>query len=327
MIDEIDFGDNIHRHVFNGKFFTPGNVGDNDYYKSVDPVNKYQVDKHGFRSELTAADILIGGCSFTFGVGVPEEATWANFIGKNLNSSVSSVALPGASISWIIEQIYIYFRTYGHPKKLFCLFPDLGRLPTIVDGIVLSNGNGGVVNGDALNTVHTLDNEEKPKYLKKPYDIRSTTTYENAAYWSVRHIRMLEQYCNAVGIDFIWSTWHFSNVILELTKSREFGFDNYFNIYNFNCNFYKKENGIDKEVLFKSVADKDFCWSQHKDVECSCGLDCHSELLSLYGPENFYLGADTLRGARYAHPGIHFHAHLAEAFLSQLALKQGSAEG
>lgn len=323
MIDKIDFSDDCHRHVFNGKFFTLGNLGGREYYKKVDPVNEYKVDKHGFRSELAASDILVGGCSLTFGVGVPEKATWGSFIGKTLNSSVASIAIPGASIAWIVEQIYIYFREYGHPKKLFCLFPDLGRLPTIVDGVVLSKGDAGSANGNLLYTVHTENDreEEKPKYLKKPYDVRATTTYENAAYWSVRYIRMLEQYCNSVGIDFIWSTWDFSEVTHQLTNSDEFGFDNYFNVYDFNCNNYKKENGIDKEIIFKSIDDRDACFAQHRGVECSCGLDCHSNLLDVYGSKNFYSGTDTLRGAQYAHPGIHFHAHVAEAFLSQIKLE------
>jgi hypothetical protein len=316
----IDLGSDYHRLIFNGKFFTPGNVSGSDYYEKVDRVNEYEVDKHGFRTELALADILVGGCSITFGLGVPKEATWGNFIGKTLNNSVSTIAVPGASIAWIVEHIYIYFRTYGHPKKLFCLFPDLGRLPTIVDEVVLSRGSAGSVNGDLLFTVHTEheNQKNKPKYLKKPYDISATTTYENAAYWSVRHIRMLEQYCNVAGIEFIWSTWSYLEEIQQLTNNKEFEFNNYFNIYDFNCNNYKKENGINKQIIFKSINDRDACLAQHKNLECSCGLNCHSELLDLYGSENFYYGTDVLRGADYAHPGIHFHAHVAEAFLGQL---------
>ena len=324
MIDNIDFNSAKHKHIFNGKFFTSVNLNSAEYYKKVDPTNKYELDKHGFRSEFAASDILVGGCSLTFGLGVPEEATWGSFVGRALDSSIASIALPGASIPWIVEQIFIYFRTYGHPKKLFCLFPDLGRLPTIVDGIVLSGGNPGPTDDNLLVTIQTVndDQEERPKYLKKPYDATAITTYENSAYWSVRHIRMLEQYCNAVGIDFIWSTWHFSEVTAQLVDSKEFGFDNYFNVYDFNCINYRKGNGINKETIFKSTTDRNTCLSQHVDVECFCGLDCHSELLELYGPTNFYSGTDTLEGEEFAHPGVHFQAHLAEAFLSQLgALK------
>jgi hypothetical protein len=317
-MDKIDFSSDYHRLIFNGKLFTPGNL----INPEVDPVNEYKVDKYGFRPELTKSDILVGGCSITFGVGVPEEATWGSFIGKALDSSVSTIANPGASIPLIIEQIYIYFSVYGHPKKLFCLFPDLGRLPTIVDGTVLSGGGSSYTNKDLLVTVRTADHKGKPKYLKKPYDVHATTTYENAAYWSVRYIRMLEQYCSAVGVDFIWSTWDYSRVIDQVIKSKEFAFNNYFNMYDFNCNNYKKENGIDKETIFKSISDRDACLNQHKNVECSCGLDCHSELLDIYGSKNFYSGTDTLMGNNHAHPGIHFHAHIAEAFLSQLGLER-----
>jgi hypothetical protein len=325
LIDIPDIYNSRHRTVFNGKTFKIASKGDEEHYKSVDPINEYKVDKYGFRSEIAAADILVAGCSYTFGIGVPKETTWGSVVGRGLGSSVASVAIPGASIAYIVEQIYIYFRTYDHPKKLFCLFPDLGRLPVVVDGLILSEADMGPGHGDGLCTVHTSDRHDlkAPKYLKKPYPITYTTTSENAAYWSVRAIRGLEQYCSAAGIEFIWSTWdeYFNNVATHMSIDKDVSFNNYFNVYEFECDHYKKDNGIDKETIFKSRDSLGVCEAHHKSIDCSCGLDCHSELLDLYGPKNFHLGADTLRGADHAHPGIHLQAHFGEAFLKQIKHK------
>jgi len=332
LIKEIDFGDPFHRSIFGGKTFTLGNLGDNQHYENLDPVNKYAVDEYGFRSKIVKSDILVGGCSFTFGLGVPEEAAWGKVVGKNLNKSVASVAIPGMSIPWIVEQIFIYFRIYGHPQKVLCLFPDLGRMIMLADGAVLVDGAPGVANnlphGDGTHTLHTSNNYEKerPTYIKKPYNINHIGTYENSAYLSIRSIRTLEQYCSAAGIDFTWSTWDIpcSWTIEELNKNIDFSFSNYFNILDSGCRFYRKGDGINKQTVFTSLSDLNKCLDKHKDVECDCGLSCHSELIDLYGPENFYFGADTLMGEEFAHPGIHLQAHYAEAFLNQLKLKESN---
>ena len=331
MIEKIDFDDSFHRSIFGGKTFTLESRWDSQYYKTFDPINEYKLDEHGFRSKLSASDILIGGCSVTFGVGVPEEATWGRVVGKALDKSTALVAIPGMSIPSIVEQIFIYFRTYGHPEKVLCLFPDLGRMSVLADEVVLSGGKWGF-HGDELSgkkDAHTVyifhgHEEEQPNYIKKPYDIKHTTTYENAASLSIKSIRTLEQYCSAVGIDFIWSTWDmpFSLKMEQINKNIDFSFSNYFDVINSGCSFYRKENGIDKQIIFSSAIDYDSCVGRHRRVECGCGLlECHSELLDLYGPDNFYLGADTLRGKEFAHPGIHLQAHYAEAFLEQLKLK------
>jgi hypothetical protein len=299
-----------------------------DSYKVVDPINDYSV-KDGYRSELFASDILVGGCSFTFGLGVPKEATWWNFVAKDLKKSVSSVALPGMSITWIIEQIFVHFKTYGHPETLLCFFPDLGRLRVIVDKTTLSDSSS-LGDGSGVHTVFTNsnDNTDRPNYIKKPYDINYIHTYENSVFQTIRSIRMLEQYCSAAGIKFIWSTWHSETAFLldQLNTNKDFSFDNYFNIFGNGFGYYTKEGGINKEVIFQTKAEADACGLSHKNVECFCGLNCHDALRDLYGSENFYLGADTLNGYEHAHPGVHLQAHYAEEFLKEIRLRSDNSD-
>jgi hypothetical protein len=325
LIDNIDFGDPRHASIFGGKTFNLKSSGPQNGYKSVDPINDYSVED-GYRSNLFASDILVGGCSFTFGLGVPKEATWWSFVAKNLGKSVSSVALPGMSIGWIIEQIFVHFRTYGHPETLLCFFPDLGRMRVLLDGTTISSGNNLLGDGNGVYTVNidNINDNDRPKYLKKPYNVDHIHTFENSVFQSIRCIRMLEQYCNATGIEFLWSTWNpeSTQILDQLVENKDFSFENYFSIYDDGLNYYRKEGGINRQVIFDSELEYNLCITQHKDIECSCGLDCHSELLVLYGPDNFYLGADILRGVEYAHPGIHLQAHFGDAFLKQLELSR-----
>jgi hypothetical protein len=325
LIEKINFSDPLHRFIFGGKSFSLDSPGSDNYYKSIDSVNEYKIDKHGFRLDLAASDILVAGCSVTFGLGVPEEATWGSFVGRSLNKSVASIALPGKSISWIVEQIFIYFRTYGHPEKVLCLFPNLGRVTVLTDETILSGGNPSSRNANGIHTIDTFsgyeDERQRPKYIKKPYNIYYTTTYENSVNLSIKSIRALERYCNAAGIEFIWSTWDVpfsSDLIDQLNTDKDFSFENYFSIYTNGLNCYRKKGKVNRDVMFNSELEYNLCIAQHKDIECSCEITCHSELLALYGPDNFYLGTDTLLGYEHAHPGIHLHAHYGEAFLKQL---------
>jgi hypothetical protein len=311
----LDFEEDYHSEIFGGKAFYLSYYL-NDYNK-IDPLTSYVTNKYGFRSpEFTSSDILVSGCSFTFGVGVPNEAAWGNVVGAKLGESVASLALPGWSIYQSVDRIFTYFRLYGHPKKLFCLFPDLARLPYVVDNEVLGDKS----KKDHLGVfISYADNSDtSPKFIKKPYDISYISTEENSTYFSIRAIRNLEQYCNSVGIEFLWSTWDkpFTNIANQLKTNENFSFNNYFSIYDYDCNYYLKGNKINKQTIFNSLDELDHCESIHRNEECFCGLDCHLDIIDLYGKESFYIGTDAItNGPENAHFGTHMHAHVAEAFL------------
>ena len=72
-------------------------------------------------------DLLIAGCSFTYGVGIPQEFMWAEIVAKDLNLSHANLSMPGDSVVGQVKKIFAYFKEYGHPKFLCALFPDFGR--------------------------------------------------------------------------------------------------------------------------------------------------------------------------------------------------------
>jgi hypothetical protein len=334
--EDINLNESYTRTIFGGNFFYLWKYGDDDYFRKIDPLNKYKVNEYGFRSFdfFGKSDILIGGCSQTFGVGVPADAVWWKVLSSSLQETASSIAKPGAPIHWIIENIYTYFKEYGHPKKVFCLFPDLNRLPMIVDGQLLSNLSlGGYIEFDerenrGLCTGYAYGEKERPKYIKKPYDINEVLTEENSAYFSIRAIRQLEQYCKVANIELLWSTWDpkFALIADQLNYDKTLGFNNYFSLGAHGCNFYVKKlinNKTYKQVIVKNLDEFDVCRFEHEGVECSCSLDCHSDIRNLYGEENFYLGTDIANSNKeFAHYGTHVQAHIAEAFLKALKISQ-----
>jgi hypothetical protein len=248
-----------------------------------DSVNTYQHNSHGYRSgEFKAGtEILFAGCSFTYGIGVPEETIWGNLVADKLEVSRSSIAVPGESIQSIVTQLFQYFATYGDPKTLLCLFPDLYRINYPIEGEIV----GSKIRGPHFETLYTNVNEQDNKdikIVKRPFDVAAVISTDLAAYVSVSYIRILEQYCSATGINLLWSSWADNDNLEEINADTPFR--NYLSLATEDIN----------------------------------DPDCHSELREKYGSDNFHSGTDIKHGVEHAHPGIHSQVHFAEGFLASL---------
>jgi len=74
-------------------------------------VNKtftYSINNQGFRSGefKDNTDIMFLGCSMTFGVGLPEENTWAYLVAEKMQTSFVNLAIPGGSLKTIFRMLY-----------------------------------------------------------------------------------------------------------------------------------------------------------------------------------------------------------------------------
>lgn len=346
MIEGFSLENNFHRSIFNGKSLK---IESNVLDKAIlydDPKQKYIDNTYGFRGKdfSNSDNFVAAGCSFTYGVGVPEDAVWWKRVAKGLNLSTSAaIARPGASTSWIVEKLFSYFAEFGNPKYLLCFFPDLDRFSVPIDGVVLEGdpsatnaegepGTFGSSPGQRFYATRSLNRSDilKTKYLKRPYNIRSVYTTEMATYGAVRSIRFLEQYCKAAGITLLWTTWDlsFMKYLEEVNKVDELKFKNYFDL---NILSYKKmlPSGC-KELFFRdNINNPDStyydCLTKHFNKDCSCSLassSCHQNLVALYGEDNFYLGTDNAKhNGEHAHPGTHLQAHYADRFIEELVLR------
>lgn len=68
--------------------------------------NEYSFRGGGFSGK---SELLVAGCSMTFGIGVPEQDTWGARLAKFLNiDDFANIGLAGASTQRICKTIYEY---------------------------------------------------------------------------------------------------------------------------------------------------------------------------------------------------------------------------
>jgi hypothetical protein len=259
------------------------------YHKIVDVNTKYKVNSNGFRGNEIVGneDLVIAGCSFTFGLGVPEDKIWAVELAKNLNLTYTNLSYPGASIMFIVQLIFKYFKKYGNPKYIICLFPDPYRmcLPYIENKLESLDNP---IN-EKISHLHLkgFTNNRIPTYSKLPHMAEHVIPQDVAKWLSIQYIHMLEQYCKSNNIKLIWSSWE-NTFLDELLKSNVF-------------------NGLIDIESNKWIRNTNDHYDMYEKK------DCHLELKNKY-PEIFDRGLDLEWGIQHSHWGTHKHIHISEIF-------------
>lgn len=93
---------------------------------------EYKINSHGFRTkhfDQVDRPIVCFGCSFTYGVGLPEEYTWPGIVSKHFNIPVYNLGVPGMGLdvasmyatNWLIDEIW-------RPRAICVLLPPPGRI-------------------------------------------------------------------------------------------------------------------------------------------------------------------------------------------------------
>lgn len=93
---------------------------------------EYKINSHGFRTkhfDQMDRPIVCFGCSFTYGVGLPEEYTWPGIVSKHFNIPVYNLGVPGMGLdvasmyatNWLIDEIW-------RPRAICVLLPPPGRI-------------------------------------------------------------------------------------------------------------------------------------------------------------------------------------------------------
>jgi hypothetical protein len=251
-------------------------------------------------------DLLIGGCSFTYGVGIPQEFMWAEIVARDLNFSYANISMPGDSVAGQVKKIFAYFKQYGHPKVLCVLFPEFGRFYSP------QNKNHFVLNSALINMERKKKNNEDienfweesymytsylgstmpdVKFSRSPHKAEDVLVPEVAHFYSAQFLLMLEQYCNLAGIKFIWSIWDIKNlkIIKSLNKEQYTGVID-INMENWHRNFDTTED----------------IYSEDKKR-----ILCHEELREK-NSEIFDFGMDRDYGLKGSHWGSHRNQHIAD---------------
>jgi hypothetical protein len=321
--------------VFSGKYrdamFSDSMIAypNNGDHSAVDQIQTYEVNSSGYRGPdfQNDVDFLFAGCSFTYGMGVPENGIWGSLIAKEFGWTYNNLSKNGASVPWIVRQLFAYFKEYGNPKTLVCLFPTLTRTFFASNSEILISDNGYVEDSTKdLESKKSIYNIElgnvrrpsmRPDYSKKPHSLEDVVNIDSVVQIAMQNIRILEQYCRSSGINFVWGTW--SEAFSSLMEGpggllESYSFDHYVGL-DVGRWGSRNVNGL-PDRFFNSVEDKRFCKEHHRKVDCDCPLQCHSEMSSEYG-ESFYLGTDNRYG-KQPHFGVHRHIHIAESFIKRL---------
>ena len=261
-----------------------------------DDRNEYTVNSYGLRSpEFDGqVDLIVAGCSQTYGMGVPDDQVWGRQLADKLGLSYVNLAAPGWSAQTILSSVLAYIEEFGKPKVLAVLLPDFARMlmPLRFDVNRFNTGkeklrNVGSVHLESINfSSHNAKDVDGPRdrYIKKPYDLYEVLPFEVPFFFSAQAVAYLISYCKAAGIELVWSSWN-----ARILK------------------FYK-------DLSLEGYSRLDMSGFMDRDIpdqdEMEDAWSCHPELAEKYG-DNFYraMGNDS-------HMGIHEHTHLAEEFYS-----------
>lgn len=231
MVDELALGVRYKKFTYKSKF-------------NLD----YEVNSLGYRGpEIGKSDLLVSGCSQTFGIGVPESLTWPYMLASSNQILYNSLAYPGNSTIAMVEDAFKYFDVFGHPKYVRFLVPDFLRFKFIKaanENVFIQNSKGNV--GEFINTVSEPD-RSMLKFEKMPVPVEKIMPTAMSFRSNLIAIKHMESYCNLAGIDFKWASWH--NELNSHFARHDYGFKNYISsIVDKNIDYsacHKEVMGID----------------------------------------------------------------------------------
>lgn len=215
------------------------------YEHEIKPHFEYKINRHGFRSQhfknLNKEDIniLYSGCSWTFGMGLPEEYMWTSILSNKLKSlndkNIESfnIGYRAFSIGLIIKNVMSFIRTYGKPNYLFIVFPDSGR-----DFIF-----------NKYNNSYSAVDPRYFEYISEFYsDYAKSYNYETNILKYCELIKMLEDFCIESNIKFLWTTWYYPDY--EIYKN--VGFEN---LIDTDINFLQADPGFYRIFNYNSFTE------------------------------------------------------------------------
>lgn len=260
-----------------------------------DPDTLYTLNSNGFRSPEFSGpvDLVALGCSQTFGMGVPDNGTWAAVLAKKLGGSYVNISIPGASIGYIVDKFFQYISLYGAPKMVSFLMPGLERVDILSVPGIIEVSNDFMPPEVHMNTspvnlsIRGINHGYIPSYSKKPYNFYEILPYETAAFESLKALVRLIHICKTLNIKLALVSWHLEAHSFFLGQI---------------------EDGRSKLDLSSYIVDSP-APDQYYIHEIGCHNDPSPEHASSW---NF--GTD-----KGHHMGRHQHIHYAEAFYDKLA--------
>jgi hypothetical protein len=305
---KIQSGTDLIHHTKNIAWFPDGNT--NPYINNSKAYRSKEFEKD--------AELLFAGCSITYGEGVVEPAIWGNIIASKLNINAFNIGISGASVHLIVNNLFNYFKEFGNPKNLICMFPDFLRMQMYSNSAHMrsDSDNNTIKHLKEHRSYHLLlnINDEYAKISKQPHLASKVIPKELAMSLSIQHIKFLEMYCLEAGINLLWGTWSEEEESYILKNKLEF--KNF--VYLKNDLWHKMAKDNRKCLIHKNNNERNIC-VQSID-QCKNLETCHEDEKKIYG-KNFDLAFDThpdRLNTKHGHVGAHQHIHWAEEFISRM---------
>ena len=178
----------------------------------LEDVN-YEINELGFRMKISMEKIRnsigIFGCSYTFGVGVPNEHTYTNLLNNNLDETICNFGIPGAGIQKITKA-FMAINSFYQLKKAVFVLPSLYRYEFV-------RSKNDVI--EILDLIHNYRTEEN--IFQCIYENFDDVTFLNEYF---KNLNLIRYNAKIYGTEVIFLTW----------CGKTFDLDR-----NFNTNFIK----------------------------------------------------------------------------------------
>lgn len=156
----------------------------------------YVNNSHGFRTvEFDRTENFIAvGCSFTYGIGLPQHSVWPELLSQQLNIPAYNLGIPGSSADTCYRVVKHYVPLLK-PKFVVMLEPRRNRLEIFLDNYqthVYQSGKS-----------HPLDRDLWIKHWQ--------TCEKNQAIQAEKNRDAMAHVCHRHGIDFYYYEEHYYN--------------------------------------------------------------------------------------------------------------------
>jgi hypothetical protein len=224
----------------------------------------YKTNKFNFRSidfhENT--EIVVLGCSHTFGVGIPVDFIWPTFVSDLTGiKDVVNLSVVGSSISLQVRLLATYINRYSAPKIILCNFPDFNRYESIDNFGRIKMGSSNDANYE------DFSKNELSSYME-----------------NLQAVNFLESICKTNNIKLAWQSWSGDITIFEkLSFSEEFLRNNFKNYITFKD--YDIWDPDRNKLLHKKGTNEITYTGNPKEIPCCKELSDQTK-------EFFYIGYD-----------------------------------
>jgi hypothetical protein len=288
-------------------------------------ITYYKKNSMGYRNNefLKKENMVVAGCSFTYGLGLSEELTWADILANKIDEKYVNLAHPGLSIEQSIINVISYCEKFGNPKYIFCLFPPLHRLTIPNTEMLVSKPTSQYLDENlllpAIGTNQVNEDLKKSKYFKTPIDYTEILEWQISYYINLRHIRFLESFCKSAGIKLFWTQWDIAalEIIDKLQGMENVKFDYYVDLNKNNFeSISQQQNAFIGNIKNFDEYKKNYFKKEYQDkliLNIDNYLDCHNDFYEKYF-DQFVLARDFEFGLAAVHPGAHYNIHIAEIF-------------